>query len=269
MTGVQTCALPISTESHGRPGFKQVLENVSQVYSENREIIISQKSQMKLVFKELNKKTAVLKQDLEPFVERIMNYLDNENGGFKGAPKFPQFYIFDTIFYFYNKNKNNKFFNAVEKLLLNISSKGIYDHLEGGIARYTVDDKWVVPHFEKMLYDNILYVNLLNQFILKSNNNYLISKLIQTINFINNEFVSKDNFLGSAYDADSEGTEGKYYIWKFDELKNILNDDLELFKKKYLISKDGNFEGSNILVQKQEITLSLDENKIGRASCRE
>jgi uncharacterized protein YyaL (SSP411 family) len=111
-----------------------------------------------------------------------------------------------------------------------------------------------------MLYDNILYVNLLNQFILKSNNNYLISKLIQTINFINNEFVSKDNFLGSAYDADSEGTEGKYYIWKFDELKNILNDDLELFKKKYLISKDGNFEGSNILVQKQEITLSLDEN---------
>ena len=85
-----------------------------------------------------------------------------------------------------------------------------------------------------MLYDNILYVNLLNQFILKSNNNYLISKLIQTINFINNEFVSKDNFLGSAYDADSEGTEGKYYIWKFDELKNILNDDLELFTKNTL-----------------------------------
>jgi len=145
-------------------------------------------------------------------------------------------------------------------LLFNVSSKGIYDHLEGGIARYTVDDKWVVPHFEKMLYDNILYVNLLNQFILKSNNNYLISKLIQTINFINNEFVSKDNFLGSAYDADSEGTEGKYYIWKFDELKNILNNDLELFEKKYLISQNGNFEGSNILIQKQNIDLSLDEN---------
>ena len=157
----------------------------------SKDLIISIENKKILIKpKELNKKTAVLKQDLEPFVERIMDYLDNENGGFKGAPKFPQFYIFDTIFYFYNKNKNNKFFNAVEKLLLNISSKGIYDHLEGGIARYTVDDKWVVPHFEKMLYDNILYVNLLNQFILKSNNNYLISKLIQTINFINNEFVS-------------------------------------------------------------------------------
>ena len=246
-------------ESHGRPGFNRVLENVSKVYSENREKIIFQKSQMELVFRELSKKTSVLKQDLEPFVERILTYLDNENGGFKGAPKFPQFYIFETIFYFYCKNKHRKFFNAVEKLLINISSKGIYDHLEGGIARYAVDDKWIVPHFEKMLYDNILYVNLLNQFINKTNDSYLKLKLIQTINFINIEFKSKDNFLGSAYDADSEGIEGKYYIWKFDKLKNLLGKDLELFEKKYAISQNGNFEGSNILVQKQNIDLSTDE----------
>ena len=246
-------------ESHGRPSFNRVLENVSKVYSENREKIIFQKSQMELVFRELSKKTSVLKQDLEPFVERILTYLDNENGGFKGAPKFPQFYIFETIFYFYCKNKNRKFFNAVEKLLINISSKGIYDHLEGGIARYAVDDKWIVPHFEKMLYDNILYVNLLNQFINKTNDSYLKLKLIQTINFINSEFKSKDNFLGSAYDADSEGIEGKYYIWKFDKLKNLLGKDLELFEKKYVISQSGNFEGSNILVQKQNIDLSTDE----------
>lgn len=246
-------------ESHGRPGFNRVLENVSKVYSENREKIIFQKSQMELVFRELSKKTSVLKQDLEPFVERILTYLDNENGGFKGAPKFPQFYIFETIFYFYCKNKNRKFFTAVEKLLINISSKGIYDHLEGGIARYAVDDKWIVPHFEKMLYDNILYVNLLNQFINKTNDSYLKLKLIQTINFINIEFKSKDNFLGSAYDADSEGIEGKYYIWKFDKLKNLLGKDLELFEKKYAISQNGNFEGSNILVQKQNIDLSTDE----------
>ena len=246
-------------ESHGRPGFNRVLENVSKVYSENREKIVFQKSQMELVFRELSKKTSVLKQDLEPFVERILTYLDNENGGFKGAPKFPQFYIFETIFYFYCKNKNRKFFTAVEKLLINISSKGIYDHLEGGIARYAVDDKWIVPHFEKMLYDNILYVNLLNQFINKTNDSYLKLKLIQTINFINIEFKSKDNFLGSAYDADSEGIEGKYYIWKFDKLKNLLGKDLELFEKKYVISQNGNFEGLNILVQKQNIDLSTDE----------
>ena len=110
-----------------------------------------------------------------------------------------------------------------------------------------------------MLYDNILYVNLLNQFVNKSNNDYFKSKLIQTINFINSEFRSNKDFLGSAYDADSEGIEGKYYVWKFDELKNILNNDLKLFEKKYSISQSGNFEGSNILVQKQNSDLSLNE----------
>ena len=107
------------TELQGRPSFSSVLENVSKVYSENREKIIQQKSQMEIVFKELNKKNAVLKQNLEPFVERILQYLDEKNGGFKGAPKFPQFYIFETIFYFYKKNKKTNFLKSVEKLLNN------------------------------------------------------------------------------------------------------------------------------------------------------
>jgi len=243
-------------EMHGRPSFTQVLENVSKVYSENREKIISQVSQLQTVFKELKRKNAVLKQDLEPYAEKIINYLDKENGGLQGAPKFPQFYIFDTILYFYNKNNNQKFFKPVEKLLMNISSRGIYDHLEGGIARYTVDDKWIVPHFEKMLYDNILYVNLLNNFLQTENSTYLKKKLTQTVNFINSEFKSEKSLLGSAYDADSEGIEGKYYVWKFDELKNILKDKFSLFQEKYSISKEGNFEGSNILVEKKDITFS-------------
>jgi len=236
-------------EMYGRPSFIEVLENVSKVYSENREKIIAQVSQLKSVFKELNRKNAVLKQDLEPYAEKIIQYLDEKNGGFKGAPKFPQFYIFDTIFYFYKKNNSSKFFKSVENLLNNISSKGIYDHLEGGIARYTVDEKWIVPHFEKMLYDNILYINLLNHFLQKEKSDYLKNKLQQTIKFINSEFKSKNNLLGSAYDADSEGIEGKYYVWRYDEIKNILKDKLKLFEKKYLITKEGNFEGSNILVE--------------------
>ncbi len=136
-------------EMHGRPSFTQVLENVSKVYSENREKIIAQVSQLQMVFKEFNRKNAVLNQNLEPYAEKIIQYFDEINGGFKGAPKFPQFYVFDTIFYFYKKNNDKKFLTPVEKLLNNISSKGIYDQLEGGIARYTVDEKWIVPHFEK------------------------------------------------------------------------------------------------------------------------
>ena len=134
-------------ELQGRPSFNSVLENVSKVYQENREKILNQAIQMKDVFRNLNKKNAVVKQDLEPYVEKIINYIDEINGGFKGAPKFPQFYIFDTILHFYNKTNNKKYLDIVEKLLLSLSSKGIYDHLEGGISRYTVDEKWIVPHF--------------------------------------------------------------------------------------------------------------------------
>ena len=246
-------------EMHGRPSFTKVLENVSKVYEENREKIISQVKQIKMVFNEINSKNAVLNQDLEPFAEKILQYMDNDNGGFQGAPKFPQFYVFDTIFYFYLKNKNKKFYEVTEKLLKNICSKGIYDQLGGGISRYTVDDKWVVPHFEKMLYDNILFVRLLNFYVENTKNKYFRSKLVQSINFIHKEFNNKDNLLGSAYDADSEGVEGKYYIWKYQDIKNILKEKFELFNKKYEISEAGNFEGKNILVEKSGILLNDTE----------
>ena len=246
-------------EMHGRPSFTKVLENVSKVYEENREKIISQVEQIKMVFNEINSKNAVLNQDLEPFAEKILQYMDNDNGGFQGAPKFPQFYVFDTIFYFYLKNKKKKFYEVTEKLLKNICSKGIYDQLGGGISRYTVDDKWVVPHFEKMLYDNILFVRLLNFYVENTKNKYFRSKLVQSINFIHKEFNNKDNLLGSAYDADSEGVEGKYYIWKYQEIKNILKEKFELFNKKYEISEAGNFEGNNILVEKSGTILNDTE----------
>ena len=249
-------------EMHGRPSFIQVLENVSKVYSENREKIIGQVKQMKAVFKEFNRKDSVLKQDYEPYVEKIIQYLDEDNGGLKGAPKFPQFYIFESMIYYYKKKGNKKFLKPVENLLKNISSGGIYDQLEGGIARYTVDEKWIIPHFEKMLYDNILYINLLNSYLQKEKSDYLKSKLIQTLNFINSEFKSENNLLGSAYDADSEGVEGKYYVWKYDELENLLKDKLTIFKKKYLITSEGNFEGANILIEKKDQKFSEQEKII-------
>ena len=177
----------------------------------------------------------MLSQPLEPFVEKIISYLDEEYGSFKGAPKFPQFYMFDAIFYFYLKTNNQKYLTPVEKLLSNISSKGVYDQLAGGIARYAVDEKWVIPHFEKMLYDNIQYIGLLTKFYQKTKKEYFKKKLIQTINFINNEFKNKENLYGSAYDADSEGIEGKYYVWSYEELKNLLDNELVLFDKKYEI----------------------------------
>ena len=245
----------------GRPSFKKVLENVSKVYAENREKIIDQVNQMKMVFKELNNKNSVLNQDLEPLAEKIIQYMDGEHGGFQGAPKFPQFYIFDTLFYFYKKNRKKIFFDPVKKLLKNISSRGIYDQLAGGISRYTVDEKWIVPHFEKMLYDNVLFVKLLNNYVNDTEDSYFKNKLQQTISYINTSFKNTIGLVGSAYDADSEGVEGKYYIWKYDELKNILKNDFDLFKKKYKITIEGNFENYNILVENQDFILNDEEIK--------
>ena len=188
--------------------------------------------------------------------------MDDINGGFKGAPKFPQLYIFDTILYFYNKNKKDAFLNVVKKLLINISFKGIYDHLGGGISRYTVDEKWIVPHFEKMLYDNILFVRTLNNYLINNKDEKLKSKLIQTINFINDEFINNKKLLGSAYDADSEGIEGKYYVWSNEEIKRLLGNDIDIFKKKYLVTEEGNFEGSNILIENDNYELNENELEI-------
>ena len=149
--------------------------------------------------------------------------------GFKGAPKFPQFYLFDAMFYFYLKTGKEEYFKSVETLLYNISSKGMYDHLSGGIARYTVDENWIVPHFEKMLYDNIQYIGLLNKFFQKTGNSYYKNKLEQTIDFINSEFKNNHDLYGSAYDADSEGVEGKYYVWRYDELKKTSGTNFNIF----------------------------------------
>ena len=249
-------------EMQGRPDFKKVLNNVSSVYKENREKIISQAPQMQDIFSKINQRSAVLSQPLEPFVEKIITYLDEEYGSFKGAPKFPQFYMFDAIFYFYLKSNNQKYLTPVETLLTNISSKGVYDQLEGGIARYAVDEKWIIPHFEKMLYDNIQYINLLTKFYQKTKKEYFKNKLIQTINFINKEFKNQEKLYGSAYDADSEGIEGKYYVWSYEELKQLLKDDFTLFEKKYEISNTGNFEGKNILVETKNKLSEEEQNKI-------
>ncbi len=233
-------------EKHGLPSFKTILQKVHEVYAEQRIKIIEQKD---LIKKNLElKKTKVIGQEPEPILQNILNNLDNKNGGFKGAPKFPTFYVYETLIYFYNKTKNPKYLKPVELILKKLCSKGIYDHVEGGISRYTIDENWLIPHFEKMLYDNIQFILLLTKFIKIQPNEYYLKKIKQTTNFLNKNFLTKDtNLLGSAIDADSEGVEGKYYVYGYDELKNIKNLD-EFFD----IRPEGNWEGKIILDELKE-----------------
>ena len=230
---------------HGLPSFREVLQKVSEAYKEQRENIIKQKD---LIIKNLDlKKNSVLNQDLEPIIEMSLGYLDTLNGGYKGAPKFPTFNLYETILYFYNKSKDTKYLKPVELIIKQLCSKGIYDHVEGGIARYTVDENWVIPHFEKMLYDNTQFILLLSKYCKINSDNYFKDKLEQTIEFLKKDFLNKEGFLGSAYDADSDGEEGKYYIYTYNEIK-----DIENIEKYFEIKPEGNWENKIILVEKEK-----------------
>ena len=232
---------------HGLPTFKEVLLKVSEAYKDQREKIIKQKD---LIIKNLDlKKNSVLNQDLEPILEISLNQLDPAKGGYKGAPKFPTFNLFETLLYFYNSTKNIKYLKPVEIIIKKLCSKGIYDHVEGGIARYAVDEDWIIPHFEKMLYDNAQFVLLLSKYCRLNSENYFKEKLEQTIEFLKKNFINKEGFFGSAYDADSDGEEGKYYVYSHSEIK-----DIENIEKYFEIASQGNWENKIILVEKQKPT---------------
>jgi uncharacterized protein len=230
---------------NGLPSFKEVLQKVHSAYAEQKENIIKQKD---LIIKNLDlKKNSVLNQDLEPILETSLNYLDPIKGGYKGAPKFPTFNLYETLMYFYNKSNNKKFLDPVNLLIKKICSQGIYDHVEGGISRYTIDEDWVVPHFEKMLYDNTQFILLLSKYCKINKDEYFTEKLDQTIEFLKKEFLNNNQLLGSAYDADSDGEEGKYYVYSFDEIKDIIN-----IRDYFQIDEKGNWKNKIILIEKKK-----------------
>jgi uncharacterized protein YyaL (SSP411 family) len=230
---------------HGLPSFKEVLQKVSDAYKNQREKIVKQKD---LIIKNLDlKKNSVLNQDLGPILEMSLSHLDQIKGGYKGAPKFPTFNLFETLLYFYNTSNDTKYLQPVELIIKQLCSKGIYDHVEGGISRYTIDEDWIIPHFEKMLYDNAQFILLLSKYCKINANNYFKEKLEQTIEFLKKNFINKEGFLGSAFDADSDGEEGKYYIYSYSEIKDIKN-----IEKYFEIKPEGNWENKIILVEKQK-----------------
>ena len=230
---------------HGLPSFREILQKVSDAYKDQRENIIKQKS---LIIKNLDlKKNAVLSQELEPIIEMSLNNLDTLKGGYKGAPKFPTFNLYETLLYFYNKSGDKKYLEPLDLIIKQLCSKGIYDHVDGGIARYTVDEDWIVPHFEKMLYDNSQFVLLLSKYCKINSEFYFKEKLDQTIQFLINNFRNKEGFFGSAFDADSDGEEGKYYVFSYEEIKEIENID-----KHFEIKPEGNWENKIILIEKEK-----------------
>jgi len=185
--------------------------------------------------------------------------IDRINGGHKGAPKFPLPVGYQFLLHYAYLTNNPDALNAVTTTLNKIADGGIYDQIGGGFARYSTDDHWKVPHFEKMLYDNAQLVSLYSLAYQHTKIPRYRKVVYQSLEFIERELTSKEGGFYSSLDADSEGEEGKFYIWTIDEIKNILGKNAPLIIEYYSISREGNWENSkNILFKK------IADNKIAK-----
>jgi uncharacterized protein YyaL (SSP411 family) len=209
--------------------------------------------------------TVFSQDDINNAFGNAVGRIDFTNGGTSGAPKFPLPNIYEFLLSYYYHSKEPKALEAITSLLDNMSGAGIYDQLGGGFARYSTDDIWKVPHFEKMLYDNGQLVSLYSNAYKITQDAKYRQVVFQTLDFILREMTDKSSGFYSAYDADSEGEEGKFYVWSKDEIINLISEDGHLFCDYYTVTEDGNWEeGKNILFKTDDVDNLFEEYKIDK-----
>jgi len=189
----------------------------------------------------------ITKEEIKEAAAKVISYIDFENGGTKGAPKFPMPSTHEFLLNYNFHTKDPKTLEAVTVTLEKLAAGGIYDHIGGGFARYSTDEIWKVPHFEKMLYDNGQLVSLYSNAYKVTGKKEYKKVVYETLEFIEREMTDESGGFYSSLDADSEGEEGKYYVWKKQEIDNLLGEKSEIFCEYYSVSSEGNWEGSNIL----------------------
>jgi len=191
--------------------------------------------------------------NLSNITTNFLKNVDLKKGGREGAPKFPMPNNYQFLLRQYHQTGNEKALKAVTVTLDNMANGGIYDHLGGGFARYSTDDKWKVPHFEKMLYDNSQLVSLYSQAYQVTKNPLYQQVVEETTAFVERELMDENGSFYSSLDADSEGEEGKFYVWTEAELAAVFQeeDQLKIFSNYYEIYKKGNWEHTNILHRKK------------------
>ncbi|HEY2989586.1 MAG TPA: thioredoxin domain-containing protein, partial [Candidatus Binatia bacterium] len=180
--------------------------------------------------------------------EALAQAYDPENGGFGHAPKFPNAGVFELFLRAYRNSKSQRFLAMIEYTLTKMAEGGIYDHLGGGFHRYSVDEKWLVPHFEKMLYDNAQLLRIYAQVFSITRAPLFKNVVAETLAYLAREMLHSEGGFYSTQDADSEGEEGKFFVWAHDEVMRIVGAEAgEIFCRVYDDSESGNFEGKNIL----------------------
>ncbi len=235
---------------YGRGAFVDVLREVARVFRDEPDKIA--KNQTALVQHLARRASADAASfgpaELNNAATSIARATDPVNGGLRGAPKFPQCAMLEFLWRGGTRTGDERFFITTSLALTQMSQGGIYDHLGGGYARYSVDDRWLVPHFEKMLYDNAQILDMLALDHARAPNLLYRDRAIETVGWLQREMTTPEGGFSSSLDADSEGEEGKFYVWSQHEIEHLLGtDDATFFAAKYDVTAEGNFEGHNIL----------------------
>ena len=236
----------------GMAGFPRVLMGVAQAYRERPTDIEKSVVQILSALERMSE-SAETEKTFSPTaiadgVDKISRAYDSDNGGLGQAPKFPNAGVYELFLRHYQKSKTERYLEMVTHTLTKMARGGIYDHLGGGFHRYSVDAKWLVPHFEKMLYDN---AQLLRAYSLayKVTHEPLFKSVVEhTLSYLLREMYHSEGGFYSTQDADSEGEEGKFFVWTAEEVNRLLGeDDREIFSRIFDVSEQGNFEDKNIL----------------------
>jgi uncharacterized protein YyaL (SSP411 family) len=235
----------------GRPAFAHVLREVARIYHDEPDKV---RRNAELLLSSLNARDparggiTVSDAVLADITGRMVSAVDPRYGGLSGAPKFPQWNFFWLLWRGAIRFGNAAARHAVDNTLTHICQGGIYDHLGGGFARYSVDERWLAPHFEKMLYDNALLLDFMCELYRETGSRLYALRIEETVGWVLREMVAEGGGFAASLDADSEGEEGKFYVWSAAEIIAVLGaEDAQVFAEVYDVTEKGNWEGHNIL----------------------
>ncbi len=239
-------------DRQGMPGFPRVLMGVSQAYRDRPEDVEKSVTQILAALQRMSESQETTKDFSKSIIaegaDKVARAYDADNGGLGQAPKFPNPGVYELFLRHYSRSKDARFLEMVVHTLTKMAQGGIYDHLGGGFHRYSVDAKWLVPHFEKMLYDNAQLVRIYAHAYTITREPLFKSVVDETVAYLLREMLHREGGFYSTQDADSEGEEGKFFVWTEDEVKRVLGEaDAEIFCRVYDVGEPGNFEGKSIL----------------------
>ncbi|MCB2102637.1 MAG: thioredoxin domain-containing protein, partial [Rhodobacterales bacterium] len=258
------------TARFGRPAFPDLLHTIADVYAHQRDKVTQNAQALCAGLENLSRPEgggALDTAALDQAGATALRMVDPVRGGTNGAPKFPQVPFLRFLWRGHRRTGSDLYRDAVTMTLDRMCQGGIYDHLAGGFARYSTDEKWLVPHFEKMLYDNAQIVDLLTEAWQETQSPLYAARVAETLDWcLRDMAVTPDDgsaregplAFASAFDADSEGVEGKYYVWTEDEIDAVLGAAAPVFKETYGVTAQGNWEGVTVLNRPDSRALGSD-----------